>query len=98
MMENTSIAIDRRVLPDRRILKDRRSFAENTKIVQQSQTKKHNLVLGILGSIVALVIGMAIYKATGLYNAVESNIWHVGLGGAIVYYCVIAFRLGFYSE
>jgi hypothetical protein len=49
---------------------------------------------GFAGYIVAILAGIAVFRYTGLYDAVDSTAGKIGLGSAIVYWHVIMFRLG----
>jgi hypothetical protein len=53
---------------------------------------------GFAGHIFAILAGLAVYRYTGLYDAVDSTAGHIALGSAIVYLHVTIFRLGLYSK
>jgi hypothetical protein len=50
------------------------------------------------GHILAASAGIAVFKFTGLYDAMDSLTGQIILGSVIVYWHVIMFRLGLYSK
>lgn len=50
------------------------------------------------GQILAASAGLAVFKFTGLYDAMDSLTGQIVLGSVIVYWHVIMFRLGLYSK
>jgi hypothetical protein len=53
---------------------------------------------GFAGHILAILAGLAVYRYTGLYDAMDTTAGQIVLGSAIVYWHVIIFRLGLYSK
>jgi len=50
------------------------------------------------GHVLAAFAGIAVFKLTGLSDAMDSTAGQIGLGSLIVYWHVIMFRLGLYSK
>ena len=69
---------------------------ELTEVQKLTERKNVSVILEFMWIIVVAVIGLVVYKATGLYDAVSSDIGHVIVGGGIIYCYLIAFRRGLY--
>jgi len=52
----------------------------------------------VTGHILAALTGLAVFKFTGLYDAMDSLAGQIVVGSVIVYWNVIMFRLGLYSK
>jgi hypothetical protein len=65
----------------------------NGESTMEKRAKKQSLFLEVLGTIVMVVLGLAVYRATGLYAAADSGIVQVALGGSIAYWFALNFRV-----
>jgi hypothetical protein len=70
---------------------------ENRKAEEGSRGKFRTAV-ELAGQILAASAGIAVFKFTGLYDAMDSLTGQIVLGSVIVYWHVIMFRLGLYSK
>lgn len=82
---------------------------QNAEIDQQSPSRENrkdeNVTRGgvrtaavFAGHMLAALAGIAVFKLTGLYDAMDSTAAQIVLGSVIVYWHVIMFRLGLYSK
>lgn len=99
-MTDVSLTTDRRMLPERRVFNERRSFkerrnaGESKEIEKPGHPRKFPLVFELLCLALIAAAGLAMYKATGLCDAVNSTVGHIVVGGGIIWGYMIAFRRG----
>jgi hypothetical protein len=74
------------IMNDISILEENTESTESRKL---PELKKMPVILEVLWRIVAAYPGLAVYKATGLYDAVSSNAGLIFIGGGIIY-CYLA--------
>lgn len=89
-MNNAATFVERRKMHDRRSMKNRRQAEQISEPVQ------HGLLFKLLSTLLVACIGLAAYKALGLYDAMDSNLGQLALGSFIAWYFVACFRHALY--
>jgi hypothetical protein len=87
--------VDRRLTHERRTVDDRRGSVESVKEERAGRPVK---VLDIVGSILAVITGIIIIAATGLYGTASSFLVSAGITAAFVYVYVTVFRRALHSR
>jgi hypothetical protein len=54
--------------------------------------------LEVTGYVVAAILGLFVYKVTGLYDAADSAVVRVGLGAIIAFWFVLNVRVAFHAK
>ncbi|MEN8263821.1 MAG: hypothetical protein ABFR82_10185 [Nitrospirota bacterium] len=70
-------------------------FAEARK--EKSTHKTYSLAFNVISSIILILIGILVLKATGLYDGINSTAGKITLCTVTSYCYLIAFRRGLYS-
>jgi len=74
------------------------SLSRENRKVEETGRGRVRTAAEFAGHILAALAGIAVFKLTGLYDAMDSQAGQIGLGSVIVYWHVIMFRLGLYSK
>jgi F0F1-type ATP synthase assembly protein I len=69
---------------------------ESVKDEEKDTQKKYSLVFDLISSILVVVIGLVMYKVTGLYDGVNSMIGKIALGTVISFCYLAVFRHAMY--
>jgi membrane protein YdbS with pleckstrin-like domain len=101
-MSTTLTFNEERKLVKRRLIHKRKIEAERRKTTQrvgssQRATNIYNLALDLLGSVLAVVVGIMVLFFTGLLSGASSSVVQIFLVAAIVYVYVVIFRRAFYT-
>jgi hypothetical protein len=62
------------------------------------QSGKNIPALEVLGSIIAIIVGVSIYWVTGFHDALDSTYVGIGLVTVLSYIYFITFRVGLYTD
>jgi hypothetical protein len=62
------------------------------------KARKKGLLFDVISSVLVISAGVAVYKATGLYDGVSSTAGKIGLGAAISFTYLAVFRRSLISE
>ena len=90
--------VDRRIGKDRKVNEKPAIVTERAEVRPLSRERTHGLAFDILSAAVVVLIGIAVFSATGLLDGMTSMIGKIGLGGAIICSYLIMFRQGCYSR
>jgi hypothetical protein len=74
------------------------AVSQEDRKADKSIRRMFRIVGEVAGHILAALAGLAVFKFTGLYDAMNSLAGQIVLGSVIVYWHVIMFRLGLYSK
>ena len=81
---------------ERRKMHDRRSIKTREQVEQRSEPMEHGLLFNFISTLLVACIGLIAFKALGLYDAMDSTLGQVALGGGISWYFVACFRHALY--
>ncbi len=88
--------VERRLIHKRKIDAERKKASQKVKSLQRV-TNKYNLVLELLGSVLAVAVGIMVLFFTGILSGASSTVIQIVLIIVIVYAYVEIFRRAFYS-
>lgn len=60
------------------------------------QRREFGLLFDVVSTVLVVLAGLAVYKATGLYDGVASTAGKIGLGAVISYVYLVVFRRAAY--
>ena len=89
---------ERRKYRDRRTNGERRKSVETKKIEQVSNPGRYGLFFTIISTVLVVLIGITVYKVTGLYDGVGSILGKITLGAVISFCYVAVFRYAIYAR
>jgi len=74
------------------------AVSQEDRKADEDSRKRFRTAGEVTGHILAALVGLAVFKFTGLYDAMDSLAGQIIVGSVIVYWNVIMFRLGLYSK
>jgi len=98
---STSILNKTGELQERRKFRDRRTNGERRESIEtkkRSNPVRYGLFFTIISTVLVILIGIAVYKVTGLYDGVDSILGKITLGAVISYCYVAVFRYAIYAR
>lgn len=83
---------ERRSGGDRRLVSIAAAVAGSIEEAAHKDEKTLPLAIEITGSVIAVILGLFVYKITGLYDATNSLLVRVGLGAVIAFWFILNIR------
>ena len=81
---------------ERSKINDNTSITDSTQVDQKSVPIVSGRLFNIISTLIVACIGLIAFKALGLYDAMDSTLGQVAVGGGIAWYFVACFRHALY--
>ena len=94
---NSATVLKERKLPENSLHEDNIQSVASKEIEQVSQHNKHGVLFDVISTILVILVGLAVYKASGLYDGIDSSTGKIALGAMISVVYVAVFRYAYYT-